>query len=343
MKGTTDYFSLEKQIRENRLKTLVYLFFGPEQYLIREAVRLLTDHCLSPGSKDFNFLKLDARETNVRQLENELNALPIFSDFRVVVIENSEKYFTSGKHRSQEEEDALLRYLDNPNESCSVIFTMSGKPDSRKKIFKSLCSSGQAVEFPLLKDGQLTKWVRTRLEQMGKKIHGEALNYLIACTGRDLSALEQEMEKLTLYCPDSGEISLDMVRMTISKTAGAGIFDLVDAVGERKVTYAVDLLREMLVAGEAPVYILYMLARQYRLMLSVKSLKKEGLPDNKIQSLLSLHPYVFRKVTRQGKNFREHDLREGLRYLLETDIGLKNSYADSGYLLEMAILKISNL
>ena len=133
-----------------------------------------------------------------------------------------------------------------------------------------------------------------------------------------------------------------MVRMTISKTAAAGIFDLVDAVGEKKVAKAIDLLREMLVAGEAPVYIVFMLARQYRLILSVKSLLRERIPERQMLSQLSLHPYVFRKVLSQSKNFKEEDLTRGLKHLLEADVGLKNSYADPGYLLEMAVMKISS-
>lgn len=59
-------------------------------------------------------------------------------------------------------------------------------------------------------------------------------------------------------------------------------------------------------------------------------------------SQLSLHPYVFRKVLSQSKNFKEEDLTRGLKHLLEADVGLKNSYADPGYLLEMAVMKISS-
>ena len=342
MSGIIDYFHLEKAIQDGRLKESVYLFFGPERYLEEEALRLLTDHYLASGSRELNFLKLDAKEIDGQQLNNELNSLPIFSDYRVVVLQNADKYFAASKQRNQEEEEIIARYLNNPNEACCLIFVMSGKPDSRKKIFKSLSSVGQPVEFPLLKEAQLNKWVRNRLERMGRSIHPEALNYLVACTGNELSVLEQELEKLSLFVPDSGEISLDMVGMTISKTVGAGIFDLVDAVAEKKIIRAVDLLREMLVAGEAPVYILFMLARQYRLILAVKSLQNEGVPERQMQGKLSLHPYVFKKVLQQAKNFQEQDLKEGLRHLLEADIGLKNSYGEPGYLLEMAVLKISS-
>lgn len=342
MRGTADYFSLVKHIREGRLTDKVFLFFGPEGHLVEEAVRLVTDHYLEPGSRDFNFLKLDARETDAGQLADELSALPIFSEHRVLIISNADKYFGTAKKRNQEEEDLIIRYLEHPNSACCLIFLMEGKPDSRRKIFKQLKACGQAVDFAPLKDYQLASWLKEQLEKRGRGITPEALNYLIATSANDLAVFEQELEKLMLFAPDNPEISLDMVKLTVSKTAGAGIFDLVDAVGEKKVTRAVDLLREMLVAGEPPVYILFMLARQYRLMLSVKSLLRQRVPEKQVQSRLSLHPYAFKKVLQQAKNFNEKELREGLRYLLEADVGLKNSFGEPGYLLEMAILKISS-
>lgn len=342
MSGKTDYFALAKTAREGQLTDTVYLFFGPEHYLADGAVRLVTDHFLDAENRDFNLLKLDARDLEAGQLGSELNSLPFFSSFRVLIIKNAEKYFGNTKKRSQEEEDLLVNWLDNPNPACCVIFVMGNKPDSRKRVYKRILAAGTVVEFPHLRDYQLSKWLKERLEQRGRQISTDALNFLIAGTVNDLSAFEHELEKLTLYAPDAKKITVDMVRMTSSPTAGAGIFDLVDAVGEKRISKAIDLLREMLVAGEPPVYILFMLARQYRLILAAKSLARQGIAEKQIQAKLSLHPFVLKKVLQQTKNFSEQDLQQGLRYILEADVGLKNSYGEPGYLLEMAIMKISS-
>ena len=342
MSSSIDYHSLIKNIENGTLNAPVYLFYGPEQFLAKEALRMMTDHYLSPEAMDMNFMKLDARELEAQDLLQELNTLPFFSEYRVLVVEHAEKYFAATKKRSQEEEEILADYMENINEACCLIFSMEVKPDSRKKIFKKIKEKGLAVEFEALKGAQLSSWLRGRVERMDRRIKNDALNYLIAYTGNDLAVLEHELQKLCLFEPEAQEISLEMVRMTISKTAAAGIFDLVDAVGEKKVAKAIDILREMLVAGEAPVYIVFMLARQYRLILSVKSLLRERVPEKQMLSQLSLHPYDFRKVLGQSKNFKEEDLTRGLKHLLEADVGLKNSYADPGYLLEMAVMKISN-
>lgn len=342
MSGKIDYFTLVRRIQEGRIKNPIFLFHGIEHYLRSEAVRFLSDHYLEPAARDFNLLKLDAKDVDSGLLTNELNALPIFSDYRVVIIEGAEKYFASGKQRSPKEEEIILQYLDNPNDACCLIFLMTGKPDSRKKLFKTIQSSGQIVEFAELKEAQLSAWIREELEKTGRRITPEALNYLITNTGNQLSVIEQEFEKLILYAPEAKEISLEMVRMTVGKTAGAVIFDLVDAVGEKKTARAIDVLREMLVAGEPPVYILFMLARQYRLMLSVKSLLGQRIPEKQIQSKLSLHPYAFKKVLQQTRNFEIAELHQGLRDLLAADVSLKNSSGDSWGILEMAILKISS-
>lgn len=337
-----DYFTLTKTAREGQLTDTVFLFFGPEHHLADDAVRLVTDHYLDAANRDFNFLKLDAKDMDSGRLANELNSLPFFSDYRVLVIKNAEKYFGTPKKRSQDEEDLLVDWLENPNPACCAIFVMEKKPDSRKRVYKRLQAAGAIVEFSQLKDYQLSKWVKDQVESSGRLITTEALNYLVAGTANDLSLFEKELEKLSLYAPEAKEITLDMVQMTVSLTAGVGIFDLVDAVTQKRVSKGVDLLREMLDAGEPPVYILFMLARQYRLILAVKSLLSQGFSEKQIQGKLSLHPFALKKILYQEKNLTEEELNQGLRYLLETDVGLKNSYGEPGYLLEMAILRLSS-
>ena len=100
MPSTINYFSLEKNIRTGLLNETVYLFFGTEFFLIQQAVDLLADHFLGPGNRDFNFLRLDARDTDAGQLADELNALPFFGGFRVLVIENADSLFASGAANS---------------------------------------------------------------------------------------------------------------------------------------------------------------------------------------------------------------------------------------------------
>jgi len=342
MSGVIDYYSFIKNMRNGALKTPVFLFFGPEQFLAKDALRFLTDHYLSPVNREFNFLKLDALEIDEEILRQELNTLPFFSEYRVLVLEHAEKYFGASKKRSPEEEEVLLNYLDSVNESCCLVFVTWEKPDSRRRLFKRVKDKGMVVEFRNLKGTQLSHWLRGRVEELGKRISSDALNHLVAYTGNDLAILDHELQKLVLFSKDTPEISLETVKATTSKTAAAGIFELVDAVGEKKTAKAVDILRDMLAAGEAPVYIVYMLARQYRLLLSVKSLLRQRVPEKQVLSRISLHPYVFQKILAQSKNFKEQELIQGLRFLLETDVGLKNSFADPDYLLELAIMRIGS-
>lgn len=341
MSGNSDYYSLLKTMKNGLLKASVFLFCGPERFLAKDALRLLTDHFLSQENREMNFQKLDAMDLDAQALLQEVNNLPFFSQYRVLVIENSEKYFAASKKRSPEEEEVIIGYLDNINQSCCLVFSMFDKPDSRKKVFKKVRETGLVVEFDCLKGAQLSRWLKNRVAELDRRIDNDALNYLITYAGNDLTVLEHELQKLCLFAPEAKKISLEMVKMTISKTAAAGIFDLVDAVGEKRVSKAVDILREMLIAGEAPVYVVYMLARQYRMILSVKSLLRERVSEKQILSQLSLHPYVFQKVLSQSKNFKEEDLARGMKFLLEADVGLKNSFADPGYLLEMTLMKMA--
>lgn len=66
-----------------------------------------------------------------------------------------------------------------------------------------------------------------------------------------------------------------------------------------------------------------MIARQCRLMLEMKSLAEERMPENMIASKMKVHPFVVKNTLRHCRNFTSTQLRRMLSELLEVDRRLK--------------------
>jgi len=317
----------------------VYLFCGGEKLLLAEAVSRLKGILLSEKEFQWNYGELDAEKIDDKDLFSELNTLPFLGGKRVLVVKNSQKYFGTESKVLQKEGEVIEDYLNCINPSSTVVFVMEGKADKRKKIYKKLLEKGAVVEFLPLKGRNLKKWLEEQFNTWGKKIERDALEYIAAGFDNSLEMQENEVQKIVLYCGEGDNaVTLDEVKAALSRTQNFNIFDIVDAVGNKNSSLAVELVREMLAAGESPVFILYMISKHLRTILRVKSFLEDGYSEKQIASKLQLHPYAFRKIIDQSKNFSTKNLKRALELLLKIDLMLKTSSVNSRLLLEMGVV-----
>ncbi|GAW93463.1 DNA polymerase III subunit delta [Calderihabitans maritimus] len=337
-----NYQQLLTKIEKNEIAP-VYLFYGEEKFLFQEVLEALKNKIVTSGCSDFNYDVLDGSEVPVARIVEAANTLPVLAERRLVVVKEAEMFRSRSaeKSGSKDEEKMLLDYLSRPLPSTCLVFTVEGKVDARKRLYRAVQEKGEVVNFPLLKGKALSAWVKKRVEQRGKRIEFPALQYLVAAVGENLFLLENEIEKICTFLGDKDIITLSDITDLISKTEEGNIFRLVDAIGERKTEKAVLLMREMLNWGEPPLKILFMIARQFRLMLQVKGLLEKGFSEKQIARELQLHPYVAQKCLQQSRNFSRANLEEALRRMLELDIAVKTGQGDPVYLMEIALLSLN--
>ncbi len=88
----------------------------------------------------------------------------------------------------------------------------------------------------------------------------------MALVGTGFRHLAIELEKLVAYIGEKSQITRGAVESAASHLAESTIFMLVDAIGERRADQALRYLAEIL-REEAPPYVLFMIARQFRMLL----------------------------------------------------------------------------
>lgn len=321
----------------------VYLIHGEEEYLQEQVIWAFKNYFLQHDFGDFNFEQLDGEKVSLAQIVDAANTLPAFAEKRFVLIKNptflQAKKKDSEKEEQQQNEDLLLQYLQDPLTSTCLVFWLKGLADRRKKLVKTIEKTGQVLEIEALKGPDLNHWIKAEVETMGKRIEPKALEYLILHTHHQLRHLKNELEKISLFLGEEKEISLSIVRELLTKTGEANIFILVDALGTKRGEEALKELKHLLEMGEAPVRILYMIARQYRLILAVKDLEKRSYTEKQITSALAIHPFITGKILRQAKNFSFSDLEQALFLILNADVAIKTGSTGHST-LEDLVLKL---
>lgn len=294
----------------------VYLLHGEEDLLIDQALAALLDRLVPPDERDLNLDVLRADEIAIPDLITRLDTLPFFGRRRVVVAKDADAWKAPDQER-------LAAYLEQGPPPSALILVARGL-DRRRKLYTAVRRLGEVQEFPRMSVRQLPSWITERARQAGRKLDPNAVDALIALIGSGLRQLSLEMEKVFAYAGDRDRITRTDIEAAVSRVSETTIFMLVDAIGAQQAGQALrhltDILRE-----EAPPYVLFMIARQFRMLYRCSVLVANRKSFTALQDALGVPPYVVRRVAEQAKNFTPASFPLIFARLLDADLAIKTT------------------
>ena len=166
----------------------VYYFYGREDVLKDEAVRIILDKALEPSLRDFNFDQRSAAQLDAEEVHALCNTLPMMADRRVVLLRDVEGWKRKTKGRTE-----FLKYLERPSAETVVILVQGSAEGAEDK---ELAAAAYAVRFDPLPAERVSKWLLNQANKLGVTLAPDAAEHLIRSVGSDLSALASEMSKL---------------------------------------------------------------------------------------------------------------------------------------------------
>ena len=323
--------SLNEDIKTGQFKP-AYLLYGEEAYLKKQYKDKLTKAML-PESDTVNYAYYEGKGTNPAELIDLAETMPFFADRRLIVVENSGFF----KNATPE----LADYIKNMSETACFIFVES-EVDKRGKMYKAVKDKGRAVEMGRQDEKTLLYWLAGMVKKEGKQIKESTARYLVAKTGTDMENLEKEMEKLFSYTLGQTEITVQDVDEICTTQVTNKIFDMVEAVAAKQQKQALDYYYDLLALKEPPMRILYLLARQFKLLMEVKDLSGRGYDKPQIAKTAGLHPFVAGKYIKQCRSFSKEELRSIMEEAANTEEMVKTGRLNDRMSVELFIVKYSS-
>ena len=323
--------SLNEDIKTGQFKP-AYLLYGEEAYLKKQYKDKLTKAML-PESDTVNYAYYEGKGTNPAELIDLAETMPFFADRRLIVVENSGFF----KNATPE----LADYIKNMPETACFIFVES-EVDKRGKMYKAVKDKGRAVEMGRQDEKTLLYWLAGMVKKEGKQIKESTARYLVAKTGTDMENLEKEMEKLFSYTLGQTEITVQDVDEICTTQVTNKIFDMVEAVAAKQQKQALDYYYDLLALKEPPMRILYLLARQFKLLMEVKDLSGRGYDKPQIAKTAGLHPFVAGKYIKQCRSFSKEELRSIMEEAANTEEMVKTGRLNDRMSVELFIVKYSS-
>ena len=323
--------SLNEDIKTGQFKQ-AYLLYGEEAYLKKQYKDKLTKAMLPEGDT-VNYAYYEGKGTNPAELIDLAETMPFFADRRLIVVENSGFF----KNVTPE----LADYIKNMPETACFLFVES-EVDKRGKMYKSVKDKGRAVEMGRQDEKTLLYWLAGMVKKEGKQIKESTARYLVAKTGTDMENLEKEMEKLFSYTLGQTEITVQDVDEICTTQVTNKIFDMVEAVAAKQQKQALDYYYDLLALKEPPMRILYLLARQFKLLMEVKDLSGRGYDKPQIAKTAGLHPFVAGKYIKQCRSFSKEELRSIMEEAANTEEMVKTGRLNDRMSVELFIVKYSS-
>ncbi len=294
----------------------VYLLQGEEDLLVEQALGELLDGLIPLPDRALNLDVVYADEAAIGELITRIDTLPFFGPRRVVVVKGVDAWKPTDQER-------LAAYLEQ-GPPPSVLILVAEALDRRRKLYTTVRRVGEVREFSRLSAREVPTWVNAWVRDHKRRMDSAAVDALVALVGTGLRQVAMELEKLVAYAGERASITVRDVEAATSHLAESTIFMLVDAIGERRADAALRALSEIL-RDEAPPYVLFMIARQFRMLLRTSTLVARRTTIPMLQQALGVPGFVARRYADQARNFPVNVFPPIFARLQEADYAVKTT------------------
>ncbi len=309
----------------------LYVLFGEETYLQQAYLTALVDRILQGAARDFNYDRFDADNDGLVEALSLAHTLPMMSSHRVVVFQGLQQLRKADLQR-------LQQYVENPSETTA--FLCCSTHADVNKIPKELRQKAIGIACKRLEGAQLRQWVGRTVKERGSRIADDAIVELLQEHDNNLQLLAGELEKLSTYAGEGGEITRSVVQEVSQASRHHSIFALTDALGSRDVFQALSTVDHLLQQGEPPLLILSMMIRHLRLLWSIKQLMRQRQDPGRMAKTLGLPQHVCRQLAGHSRQISTAHLKRLYSTAVEADLAFKSSNKSPQAILEGLIFAL---
>jgi DNA polymerase-3 subunit delta len=266
----------------------------------------------------------------------------------------------TGKASEDDESDAesgasggdaavLTAYLKDPTPGVVVVFEairfdFEGEDKRRQdRVRKFYSALRDVVELRCFAAHEARAEGESLARRAGLSIEPEALDVLVEALGADIARIAVEIEKLALYAGNR-TISADDIAELVPDARATTIFALVNAIGRRDRTRALELLDTLTSEGIYLPLALTFLSTQFRMAMAAS---EAGLKSSQqVQAhftRLGVPMWGSRadQVWQTVAKFGQPQLERAMKLISEADRGLRDARPDDRLVMEQFLLKLT--
>jgi DNA polymerase-3 subunit delta len=270
----------------------VSIFYGNDSYWVTASAREYLAQRVPEERQVFGLDTIDALVESpgaaalaIRKCLEAVDTPSFMGGDKVVWLKNASFLGAAGRATRGEEVKSCLERLTNlikkgimPGVSLMVT---APDVDKRSAFYKACEKAGEVKEFSVTEkayqiDQQAVAIVQAALKDAGLTGGAGAVEAMVEREGCDTQQIRNEVEKLRNYLGERKEVTRDDIEAVVCSVRGSQAWDLADAVVERKLVKALQVLNRLLYQKTSALYIMSILEGRFREFLVYREAMERG-------------------------------------------------------------------
>lgn len=305
-----------------------YLIYGIDKSYIDKEI----DKIINKYKIDINdIVRYNFNDYTTDEILEEASINSMFSTNKLIIVESNLK-------ESGIDADKIENYMNNYNKNTYIIiYSLTDKVDTRKKIFKLFSKNGKIEEVVNNKNSAY-EFVKESLKENNYSMSSSDVNYLLSKINNNINNIENELNKLYLYKMEDKIINRSDIDELVVTSIDDEIFALANTVINNEIDNSLKLYNEFINRNYEITQMIGLLANQFRFLYQVKNLYNNSKTQEEIAKILDVHPYRVKLAINNIYYYTESDLLHYINRLATLDRKIKVGEINKNIALELFLI-----
>jgi DNA polymerase III subunit delta len=328
------------------------LLLGPEAYQRRRIKSAMLASVPADAVTEY-----DLTEHSLAEVIDDARSLSLFAAERLIWVGNAEAALPRGRASEETEAEGesasgdaapLAAYLKDPTPGTvlafeAIRFDFEGD-DKRKqdRVRKFYAAISEVVELRRLSSAEARQEADALLKRAGLGMEPDAADFLVEAMGADIARIAIEIEKLALFA-QGRTIGVEDITALVPDARSATIFALVNALGRRDRTRALETLDTLVREGVYLPLALSFLSTQFRMALAAReaALKSPQQVQGHFNRMgVPMWQSRAEQVHQTMSKFTKPQLERAVAVIYSADKNLRDLRPDDRVVMEQFILQL---
>ena len=312
----------------------VYYFFGEDSFSIDISLKAVDEAVKPLIASEFDKEVFYSEEKTIADVIDFSSSFPFGSEKKFIIFKEFEKL---------RDKKNILSYVQSPSDFTVLVIIHNGSIQNLDtEPYKTLAQNNFLYEAKELKGKNLITWLVDYCEENKKSLSQINAQMLVEIVGENRSMLEAQLDKIFTFTADKPEITLEDITSLSTALKEYSIFDLQDAIAKKDKARALKLAYNLIDKGQEPVFIIHMLTRYFTGLSRVNEMAEQNINEMAAARIVGTHPYYYKNYKNARRAFSDRELFNIGRALMNADLAVKTTSADSKTIVSMLIAEMFN-
>lgn len=309
---------------------MLLLVCGEDTYRSLRKLREIEDAYRAAKGALADVVRVDASEFSIEDLRKIVWERSLFQPKRLMVFHNA-----CQSERLQDGSDELFSFLKETDETI-VWHEQGGMPKGALASF--LAVHAKVQEYPALSGNLFVSEMKKEANRKGVQFEEDAL-WKIARHSDSFWQAAQDMSQLVAYA-GGALVTARHAEVFLEERLEKNVFGAIEAVAAQDRGKAFMLLHEAMREKDHPLYLLTMLAYQFRSLLAVRSLLDGNAGEQEIVKKSGMSAFAVRKTASLAKRFSRERLASSFRMVCQADKEAKTGVKEPEEALDLLVASV---